>query len=228
MLYCRDMDAIFQIRSWSDEPFKYVGGDPSLDLINTVDWTERGLERDRLTDYERLVCWAEGAGVVPLDHASALTGLGAENAEGTAATLDAARSLRFALQRVFDAVARTGELSEDAMLAELNRHVVDALARLRIAPDSSGGAAARWAWRGEGDVLGSVLWPVARSAAVLLTSEEAHSVRICGGDACGWMFVDRSRNRLRRWCEMETCGTRAKGRRRAERRRAASTRRAIG
>ena len=34
------------------------------------------------------------------------------------------------------------------------------------------------------------------------------------GADCGWMFVDRSRNRLRRWCQMETCGTMEKTRRR--------------
>src|ERR671935_145165 len=39
-------------------PLRYVGGDPSLDLVNTVDWTERGLENDRLVDYERLTRWA--------------------------------------------------------------------------------------------------------------------------------------------------------------------------
>jgi hypothetical protein len=50
--------------SWSDEPFRYVAGDPSLDLVNTVDWTDRGPEHDRLTDYQRLVSWAEGAGVL--------------------------------------------------------------------------------------------------------------------------------------------------------------------
>ncbi|HEV2853834.1 MAG TPA: CGNR zinc finger domain-containing protein [Thermoanaerobaculia bacterium] len=34
---------------------------------------------------------------------------------------------------------------------------------------------------------------------------------------CGWMYVDCSRNGLRRWCEMETCGTLEKSRRRRER-----------
>ena len=31
-------------------PFKFVGGDPSVDLVNTVDWTARGLVDERLTD----------------------------------------------------------------------------------------------------------------------------------------------------------------------------------
>ena len=45
-------------------PFKYVGGDPAVDLVNTVDWTREGLRDERLDDYERLTRWAEGAGVL--------------------------------------------------------------------------------------------------------------------------------------------------------------------
>ena len=87
-----------------DLPFRLVGGDPSLDLVNTVTWTGHGLENERLTDYERLTRWAE----------------------------------------------------------------------------------------------------------------EAERIRVCGGPDCGWVYVDRSRNGLRRWCEMETCGTQEKSRRRRQ------------
>ena len=75
----------------------------------------------------------------------------------------------------------------------------------------------QWSWREIGDSLDSPLWPVVWSAAVLLVSEEAGRIRMCGGQDCGWMYVDRSRNGLRRWCRMETCGTQAKSRRRRER-----------
>jgi predicted RNA-binding Zn ribbon-like protein len=38
---------------------------------------------------------------------------------------------------------------------------------------------------------------------------------------CGWIFIDRSRNRSRRWRSMEDCGTHAKARRLTQRRRVA-------
>jgi predicted RNA-binding Zn ribbon-like protein len=41
------------------------------------------------------------------------------------------------------------------------------------------------------------------------------------GGGFGWVFIDRSRNRSRRWCTMDSCGAYAKARRRTERRRAA-------
>src|SRR3954469_23912782 len=52
--------------------FKYIGGDPAIDLVNTVDWTSHGLKAERLESYERLTRWAEGAGVVPPRVAAAL------------------------------------------------------------------------------------------------------------------------------------------------------------
>jgi predicted RNA-binding Zn ribbon-like protein len=74
----------------------------------------------------------------------------------------------------------------------------------------------RWSWHDAPERLESVLWPVLRSAAELLASEEAGQIRECPGDDCGWMYVDRSRNGLRRWCQMETCGNREKAKRRGK------------
>jgi len=44
-------------------------------------------------------------------------------------------------------------------------------------------------------------------------AEAAPRLRRCQNAACRWIFVDRSRNASRRWCEMAVCGNRAKGRR---------------
>ena len=73
-----------------------------------------------------------------------------------------------------------------------------------------------WSWRDQDSDPRAVAWPVIWSAAELLRSVEVGQVRICDGDDCGWMYVDRSRNGLRRWCQMRTCGTREKSRRRRD------------
>jgi predicted RNA-binding Zn ribbon-like protein len=28
----------------------------------------------------------------------------------------------------------------------------------------------------------------------------------CANDTCQWLFFDQSKNRLKKWCEMQTCG----------------------
>ena len=58
-----------------------------------------------------------------------------------------------------------------------------------------------------------MLWPVAHSAAGLLTADDLARVRECAAEHCTWLFVDHSKNRSRRWCDMQSCGNAAKVRR---------------
>lgn len=213
------MQAPVALSSRPDLPFKFIGGDPSLDLVNTVDWTPRGLENERLTEYDRLTRWAEAAGLVSGREAGRLRRAGEARPAEAQAAYDLARWLRWVLQRTYASLAagkRPG-----APLDEFNELLADALRWLRIAPmppkRGAPSKVAEWAWHSREDNLGSLLWPVLWSAATLLTSEEARQIRVCAGPDCGWMYIDRSRNRLRRWCQMETCGTLEKSRRRRER-----------
>jgi predicted RNA-binding Zn ribbon-like protein len=201
-----------------DLPFQYIGGDPALDLVNTVDWTSRGPEQDRLTDYGRLTRWAEGAGVLsPKAGASLRARAEARPREAEAAHRLALR-LREVLSRLFGAIAR-GESHGDA-LNDFNGLLGRALEGMRVAPAGKRprkGRGLELGWHDLEKSLDSIVWPVVWSAASLIVSEEAPRIRICGGADCGWMYVDRSRNKLRRWCQMETCGTREKSRRRYKR-----------
>jgi predicted RNA-binding Zn ribbon-like protein len=193
--------------------FLYVGGDPALDLVNTVDWTDRGLEAERLVDYGRLLQWAEGAGVIDAAGARRLRRAAIERPRAAAAALDHAHRLRQALRDLF--VAGNQDKAQAAALHRFNRFLAEAMERLELAPAGDSEAAGyRRSWRGKDDDPRSVLWPVIWSASSLLQSAELSRVRACAGDDCGWMYVDRSRNGLRRWCQMRTCGTREKTRRR--------------
>lgn len=201
-------------RSPSPElPLKYVGGDPSVDLVNTVDWLHDGLDHDRIPDYGRFVDWAEGAGVITGPIADRLRRSAAAHPRQAASALADAASLRWLLQRLFADVASGAPAG--AALDEFNDLLAATLGRMRVAAVPRRGLAI--AWDGMGDDLRSPLWPVIWSAAQLLTSDEAANIHICAAPDCGWMYVDRSRNGMRRWCQMETCGTRAKSRRRARR-----------
>src|SRR5207247_343918 len=45
-----------------------------------------------------------------------------------------------------------------------------------------------------------------------LTSAELGRLKKCPSANCGWIFLDTTRNRTRRWCDMKVCGNRAKAR----------------
>ena len=67
-------------------------------------------------------------------------------------------------------------------------------------------------WDSYGDKvnLDWILNPIIRSAADLMVSEELKKIKKCADPICGWLFLDISRNRSRRWCDMKDCGNRAK------------------
>ena len=135
-----------------------------------------------------------------------------------AGVLQQAIELREAIYRIFVAVAHQVEVSIDsADLDRFNRALSRVLTQARIVPAANGFI---WTWNGSEEALDQVLWPVARSAMDLLTSADLGRVRECACESCGWLFLDTSKNRSRRWCSMEACGNRTKARRHYARRRA--------
>jgi predicted RNA-binding Zn ribbon-like protein len=68
-------------------------------------------------------------------------------------------------------------------------------------------------WESGPAALDAMLWPAVRSAATLLTAGELARVTQCAGPDCAWLFLDSTRNRSRRWCDMADCGNLAKVRR---------------
>ncbi len=190
--------------------FKFRGGVLCLDFVNTVAWrlTDRPVEY--LGSYEDLLAWGRQAGLLAPDETEVLSGWAATDPEEARETLSRAVALREAVHRVFSA-AIAGEPRDEGALSTLNRELSEALSRLRVAP--AAGDAYVWAWERGGEDGGSPplerpLWPVARSAAELLTSAKLGRVKVCGGEGCGWMFLDESRNASRKWCESRDCGNR--------------------
>lgn len=193
-----------------------VGGRPSLDFINT-EGGERNGPPERLADYGDLVRWCAYAGVI--DEKEALRLLREAGARPAEARRVHARAieLREALFRLF-AGLREGDDPSPADLAVLDREVGRALAHRRLLP-----ASGRFAWRfvDVEERLDRIVWPLVEDAADLLSSELLERVKGCGGPDCTWLFLDESRNKSRRWCEMSECGNRAKQRRYQRRQRQA-------
>lgn len=204
-----------------DLPFRFIAGDGALDFVNTTDWTDAGPDLDRMPTYERLVAWAAATGFVDPAAAGRLVDLAANNAGEARSALEQGHTLRWMLQRLFTSIGRRS--SPEPALSEFNDWLGEASRRLRVVSSPMDGESTlrfQRAFEGLGESLDSPLWPVVWSASELLTSEDIARVRACAAPQCGWLYVDRSRNGLRRWCQMETCGTRAKGERRRRRERA--------
>lgn len=190
-----------------------------IEFTHTKGWAARDRSDDELVDYRALVAWAEAQGALDPRRAAALRRAAAANPDAASRALGRAVELRALLYRILTAVGR-GAASDDSDLSALNRWLREANRQVELVRTESGYA---WGWReadgGAGDRLDRAVWPVVRSAAALLTSTEPDRLKLCEADDCGWLFIDASRNRSRRWCDMSDCGNRAKARRHRERQR---------
>lgn len=189
--------------------FEISGGDLALDLANTVDRRPTADPRELLRSYAELVSWGMQAGAVTEAGGRPLVRAAARRPAAAERVLRRARRLREAIFGLFAAIAR-GAAAPPADLAVLNDELPRALSRLRLAPARAGHA---WAWDEEDGALDRVLWPVAWAAAELLAAGDRTRIRECAADECAWLFLDTSRNRSRRWCDMSVCGNRDKARR---------------
>ena len=115
--------------------------------------------------------------------------------------------MRESIYQTFSAIAavKPAPTRETRRLLDAYGHAV-ARGSLEQKPD--GEPALRWTWS---QPRADVLDPIAYAAGHLLLVANHPPVKECPG--CGWLFLDRSSNGSRRWCDMQTCGSRDKMRR---------------
>jgi predicted RNA-binding Zn ribbon-like protein len=123
--------------------FKFRGGVPCLDFVNTLAWrlTDRPVEY--LGSYEDLLAWGRQAGLLTPKETEVLSGWAATDSEEARATLSRAVALREAVHRVFSA-AIAGEPRDEGALSTLNRELSEALSRLRVAPAAGDAYVLAW------------------------------------------------------------------------------------
>jgi predicted RNA-binding Zn ribbon-like protein len=162
-----------------------VGNALCLDFANTVNQRPNP-SRDELAFTNGLLRWAArtglGSAILPVDPRTA-------------------RELREHLYAVFSTAARGAQPPDTDLLM---RTYAEAVAASVLKMDEP-----RFTLAWQPPLTGrQILWQVAASAVRLLTEGPLERVGEC--PACGWLFLDTSRNAQRRWCSMATCGARAK------------------
>lgn len=169
--------------------FRFVSGHRALDFSATYgDRYRRGVERLRQpADLDR---WLGAAGIATATLASAQD-------------LDDARQLREVIYRLTHAALHRSVLDSGDVEA------INAWAAMpRLAPQLDTRLHRDWA---SPEPVGGALALIACEAIELLTGPERQRIRECAAaPACSLLYLDRSRGRRRRWCEMERCGSRAK------------------
>jgi predicted RNA-binding Zn ribbon-like protein len=193
-----------------------VGGNLALDFINTRSGPPVGLpDDDVLTGYPELVAWGVHAGALTETEATALRRLSRNDPDGAHAAFSRALHTRDYLDEVFRPLT-VGEAPSTSALARLRDDEADALGHAHL----EGGSTFDWVWRDD-HTLARPLRPVVHAAVQLLTTGALDRIKGCGG--CRFIFNDESKNRSRRWCSMDDCGTAEKMRRYVAARRTRAT-----
>jgi predicted RNA-binding Zn ribbon-like protein len=176
------------IFSWTAH--RFAGGALALDVANSVVLRHDETRRvDRFDVEAQLLAFPEAAAEFCAERA--LFG-------DVMPVKTDSKSAFIALREATDAYFRNRVLAghDEALLAEL----LEAIARVLRGPSGPDG----------------VDRATAHSVLKLIATPEPERMKICGN--CGWLFLDRSKNRSRAWCDMAVCGNRAKASRHYRRR----------
>lgn len=179
-----------------------------LAFVNTKTGRGTPVEKDALVSFQALTDWARTEGVVTGAAAERLMAESRRRPAETARALDRACELREALHEAFAASAG-GRPPSPRSLSTLGGHLAAAYAAARLVPHDG---RLEWA-QGPVSSLDAIGHELARAAGRLVTSDALARVRACAAQDCRWWFVDDTRNRSRRWCDMKICGNREKLRR---------------
>jgi predicted RNA-binding Zn ribbon-like protein len=186
-------------------PAESVDANRVLAFVNTLSSRPTPAPEERLVSYDALVEWAREQQLVSSAAADRLGAEARRHPQQAAAVLARAKDFREALNVLAAAVEQERQ-PPAAALTTISDGLSAAYAHGRLVPHDG---ALQWI-AGADDDLERILWEIARAAGRLVLSPRITRIRSCAADTCGWWFLDDTKNRSRRWCDMKLCGNREK------------------
>ncbi len=194
------------------ETFRCPGGALCLDFCNSGQGFRSPSGMEWIVGFDDLLDWLEATKAMASAQAARIRHAAAESSAAGPDVWARAIRIREALFRVLDARA-TGRTAPREDLALIEAEYARAMSFARLAWN---GEAFAWSLDSSASAPDAALQPIVESAVRLLTSDSLARLRRCGNSTCFWLFLDETRNRSRRWCEMASCGNLLKVRRHRE------------
>lgn len=184
--------------------FLFLGNHLCLDFINTR-IIEYGQPVDLIEDFEDFVDWCAAAKIFSAEQADRMRAQWAGTHEA-AEMLARALAFRDSLHQMTKQIAR-GKLAAQRSLDLINEVLAAHHSRIELKHTPHGYEKRQIAILSRPDHL---LFPVAESAADLLSKVDLTLIKKCESTACTLYFHDTTKNHARSWCSMSACGNRAK------------------
>jgi len=184
-----------------------------LAFVNTLEY-ERGLPVDHLDSYVTALRWFREHDLLHAGMLEAELARDAADPEGGERTLARIRRVRTAMRELTDAAVE-GRTPAQRDLDEINRALRTHYTYYLI-PARDGVSLDH---KHEGDPIAGALARLTESVASEVSGGHPEQLRVCANEDCRWVFNDSSRTGRRKWCDMATCGNRAKVARHREKKR---------
>lgn len=181
-----------------------------LDFVNTLSYN-KSEAHEHLTDAATAVTWLQEHALLHKEMADAILA-DAADADGEERLLSRIRRVRAALRELLDAAVEKRP-PQNAALKEVNR-ALRAPYVIELVPAADGVSLDH---RHEGDPISGAMARLSEAVTRELTGDDSRRLRICANDECRWVFNDHSPAGRRKWCDMSSCGNRAKAARHRER-----------
>jgi predicted RNA-binding Zn ribbon-like protein len=182
-----------------------------LDFVNTLEFS-KGLPHEHLADAAVAVGWFQQHSLLHREAAENLLSDVGDDPQAGERLLARVQKTRGALRELLDAAVEKRPPADSA-LREVNK-ALRAQYIYELVPASDGVSLDH---RHEGDPVSGALARLAEAIARELTQEDKERLRVCANDECRWVFRDNSPAGRRKWCDMSSCGNRAKAARHRER-----------
>ncbi len=178
--------------------------DDTFDFLNTHELQD-GIPIDHFLDLSIALDWFVDRGVIHLEGADRIRAIYESRPAIGERDLSKIRSARRAMRELADAIVE-GRVPDSSALAAVNR-ALHARQVIELVASADG-----WSLdhRHVGDPIDDALARLADPLVRELADGHPDRIRVCASDTCRWVFYDGSRAGRRRWCDMTTCGNRAK------------------
>ncbi|WP_295123663.1 CGNR zinc finger domain-containing protein [uncultured Chitinophaga sp.] len=176
------------------------GGTLCLNFTNTIANRSVPEPFDYLGNYLDILRWYRRTEVLKPSVIKTLERLAKAYPPKAAAVFEKAIALRELLYAMFAGQAE-GLSPKEQLVAEFNQYLAAAFSQLNLDHYNRKEPATLSFTMPELDL---VWWEIVKSAVEVFTSRQLQLVRRC--PACNWLFVDKSKNHSRKWCNMATCG----------------------
>jgi predicted RNA-binding Zn ribbon-like protein len=190
------------------DPYEAIGGNLCLDYINTLCGNRKSTVIEYIHSYSDLLHWALSLQIIDDSMSNELLSRSKIEKIASQETLSFAIQLRETLYQMIISL-RNGKTIVKEDLTFFN-NVLQKVQAQKILTFISGKGKLMY---NNNITFDRVIWPVIDSAVEIFTEQTSFShIRECGNNSCGWLFLDQTKNKSRKWCDMAICGNRVKQR----------------